>query len=95
MYDNRKYVQDQAKQGSNNSAGKNSKSWWTYIPLFLFFLLPAILNMLTPVKEITWHQFENDLFKTQPLNFKELLYCMPVSFAILFAVEIEKSIKTK
>jgi P-type Ca2+ transporter type 2C len=48
-----------------------------------FFLQMAIIYL----------PFFNEIFKTQPLTGKELIFCVGISFVIFIAVEIEKLIK--
>jgi Ca2+-transporting ATPase len=42
---------------------------------------------------IIYFPFLNKIFKTQPLTFNELIFCMGISFVIFIAVEIEKIIR--
>jgi Ca2+-transporting ATPase len=44
---------------------------------------------------IIYIPFANDIFKTQPLNFQELMICIGLSAVVFHAVELEKWIKKR
>ncbi len=50
-------------QSENNSTGKFSYSWLVYLLLILFLLFPSILKYNSNAKEISWHQFNQDMLK--------------------------------
>jgi Ca2+-transporting ATPase len=39
--------------------------------------------------------FANEIFKTQPLSFKELIICLGASAILFHAVELEKWVKKR
>ena len=44
---------------------------------------------------IIYLPFLNKIFRTAPLSFKEIVFCVAISFVIFFAVEVEKWFKRK
>ena len=57
-------------------------------------LLMAVAGTSLLQLGVIYIPFLNDIFKTQPLNFIELLITLAVSSIVFFAVEIEKAIKS-
>ena len=59
-------------------------------PLLITVLFTCGLQML-----VIYLPFANDVFKTQPLSFRELTICIAASAALFHAVELEKWVKRK
>jgi Ca2+-transporting ATPase len=66
------------------------KNLFSNLPLLIIVIFTFILQL-----GVIYLPFANELLKTQPLSFQELLVCIGTSFVVLIAVEIEKRIKTK
>ena len=56
-------------------------------------LLGAVVLTLLLQLAVIYLPFANDLFKTQPLSFKELMICIGASAIVFHAVEAEKWVK--
>jgi Ca2+-transporting ATPase len=59
-------------------------------PLIMAVIFTAALQVA-----IIYIPFANDIFKTQPLNFQELMICIGLSAVVFHAVELEKWIKKR
>ncbi|ANE53161.1 cation-translocating P-type ATPase [Flavisolibacter tropicus] len=64
------------------------KGFLTNMPLLGAIVLTFLLQM-----SIIYLPIANEIFKTQPLTFEELLFCLGASSIVFFAVEIEKWVK--
>jgi len=64
-----------------------------------FFSNPELLGavLLTFILQlgVIYLPFANEIFKTQPLTFQELIICIAASAIVFHAVELEKFIKRK
>jgi Ca2+-transporting ATPase len=61
---------------------------FTNLPLLVTLVLTFILQL-----GVIYLPFANEIFKTQPLTFSELLACIAISGIIFLAVELEKLVK--
>jgi Ca2+-transporting ATPase len=59
-------------------------------PMILTLIITVALQLM-----IIYAPFFNDIFKTQPLSFKELMLTVGVSSIVFWAVEIEKILKNR
>lgn len=59
-------------------------------PLIMAVIFTAALQVA-----IIYIPFANDIFKTQPLDFQELMICIGLSAVVFHAVELEKWIKKR
>jgi Ca2+-transporting ATPase len=59
------------------------------LPLLGAVMLTCFLQLA-----VIYMPFANEIFKTQPLSFKELMICMGASAILFHAVELEKWVKT-
>lgn len=59
-------------------------------PLIISVLATFVLQLA-----VVYVPFFNDLFKTQPLSFKELAFCILMALIVFHAVELEKWIRGK
>jgi P-type Ca2+ transporter type 2C len=75
------------KSESETIFGKNI---FSNIPLLLTVIFTFLLQIL-----VIYLPFANDLLKTQPLSFNDLLICMGTSFIVPIGVEIEKKLKKR
>jgi Ca2+-transporting ATPase len=60
------------------------------LPLMITVVLTFALQCV-----VIYLPFANEIFKTQPLTFKELIICLVISSIVFHAVELEKWIKRK
>lgn len=67
-----------------------SQGLFSNLPLLGAVTLTFLLQM-----GVIYIPFANELFKTQPLSFNELLICIGASATVFFAVEIEKTFKRR
>jgi Ca2+-transporting ATPase len=58
------------------------------VPMLIALLITVTLQMM-----VVYTPFFNEIFKTQPLTFKELAITLAVSSIVFWAVEVEKLIK--
>jgi Ca2+-transporting ATPase len=66
------------------------KELFSNIPLLLTVVFTVILQLV-----VIYLPFANDLLKTKPLGFTELLICILSSFVVMTGVEIEKFIRRR
>lgn len=69
QYRNKKDLQHNSQPGS----AKKIPYSWIYLIIFFLFLIPALFNLSSPVKEITWKQFENDMLSRHAVEKVEVV----------------------